>query len=223
MLTALEMDWSVIAENRQLLWEGAKTTVLLTVATMALSLIFGFLLAAMRVSQRRVFALPSAVVVNFFRSVPVLLLLFWVFYVLPSITDVKLSPFASAVAGLTAAASAYVAEVYRAGILSIRKGQREAALALGMTERQAFRRVVFPQALRRVVPPLATIWVSLFKDTSLVSTIGVLDLSHAALTVRANTFRVFEILTALALIYLVLAYPQAKFTDWLHRRYRVHE
>lgn len=218
-----DMDWSVIPDNAGLLWEGVQLTVALTVATMALSLVLGLVLAMMRVSDNRLLRWPSSLVVNFFRSVPVLLLLFWVFYVLPSVTDITMSPFVAALAGLTAAGSAYVAEIYRAGILSIRRGQREAALALGMTGGQAFRRVVFPQALRRVVPPMATVWVSLFKDTSLVSTIGVADLSHVALSVRSSTFRVFEVLTALAVIYLVLAYPQAKFTDWLHRRYRVQE
>ena len=218
-----ELDWSVIPEHADLLWQGVQLTVLLTVLTMALSLVVGLVLAIMRVSHRRLLRWPSSIVVNFFRSVPVLLLLFWVFYVLPSITDIRMSPFVAALAGLTAAGSAYVAEIYRAGIMSIRKGQREAALALGMSGGQAFRRVVLPQAVRRVVPPMATIWVSLFKETSLVSTIGVADLSHAALSVRASTFRVFEVLTALALIYLVLAYPQAKLADWLHRRYRVQE
>lgn len=223
MSAAPDLDWSVIPDNADLLWEGVQLTVLLTVATMGLSLGIGLLLAVMRVSERRLLRWPSSLIVNFFRSVPVLLLLFWVFYVLPSITDISMSPFVAALAGLTAAASAYVAEIYRAGILSIRKGQREAALALGMSGGQAFRRVVLPQAIRRVVPPMATVWVSLFKDTSLVSTIGVADLSHAALSVRSSSFRVFEVLTALALIYLVLAYPQAKLTDWLHRRYRVQE
>ncbi|GAA3546823.1 amino acid ABC transporter permease [Nocardioides daeguensis] len=217
------LDWSVIPSNADLLWSGVQLTVVLTFVTMILSIIFGTVLAVLRVCGYRVLSWPSAFVVNFFRSVPLLLLLFWVFYVLPATTDIRLSPFLAALVGLSACGSAYVAEVIRAGILSIRKGQREAALALGMTRSKAFLRITMPQAVRRVIPPLATIWVSLFKDTSLVSTIGVADLSHAALSVRAQTFRVFEILTALAVIYLLLAYPQAKLTDWLHRRLRVEE
>lgn len=223
ILAAQSWDWSVVTDNADLFLQGVKITVGLTVITMLLSLVGGLVLAVMRTSGRRALDRPAAAFVNFFRSVPLLLLLYWFFYVLPSLTGLTLSSFVSAVLGLTVVASAYIAETFRAGIVSIRAGQHAAALALGMSRRQVFVRVVFPQALRRVVPPLASIWVSLFKDTSLVSTIGVADLSYAAFSVRARTFRVFEVLTALAIMYLVLAWPQAKLTDWLHRRYHVEE
>ena len=96
-------------------------------------------------------------------------------------------------------------------------------MALGMSRAQALRRVVLPQALRRITPVLASTWVSLFKDTSLVSVIAVTELAYVAMQVRAQTFRVLEMLTAMAAIYWLLGYPQAKLVDWIQRRYAVTE
>src|SRR5262249_57966571 len=103
----------------------------------------------------------------------------------------------------------YNAQTFRAGLGSIRRGQLEAAMALGMSRLQALRRVVLPQALRRILPVLARTWVSLFKDTSLVSVIAVTGLAYVAMQVPAQTFRVVAILTAIAAIYWLLCYPQA--------------
>ena len=96
-------------------------------------------------------------------------------------------------------------------------------MALGMSRAQALRRVVAPQALRRITPVLASTWVSLFKDTSLVSVIAVTELAYVSMQIRAQTFRVLEMLTAMAAIYWLLGYPQAKLVDWIQRRYAVTE
>jgi polar amino acid transport system permease protein len=119
--------------------------------------------------------------------------------------------------------SAYNGETFRAGIASIRQGQSEAAYALGMTRWQATREIVLPQAVRRVLPVLASTWVSLFKDTSLVSVISVGELAYTSMRIRAQTYRVLEMLTAMAAIYWLLGYPQAKLVDWINRRYAVNE
>src|SRR5207244_13452944 len=108
----------------------------------------------------------------------------------------------------------YKAETFRAGSNSIRRGQVEAAMALGMNRVQALRRVVVPQALRRILPVLASTWVSLFKDTSLVSVIAVTELAYVAMQIRAQSFRVLEMLTAMAAIYWLLGYPQANVGAW---------
>ena len=119
----------------------------------------------------------------------------------------------------------YTAEqsFFRAGIRSIRQGQWNAGRALGMGDLQIFLRIVLPQAVMRVLPALATTWVSLFKDTSLVSVIAVADLSYVSLRLRAETYRILEVLTAMAALYWLMGYPQAKLCDWIHRRYRVFE
>jgi len=122
---------------------------------------------------------------------------------------------------------AWIAQTRRArggaGIGSIRRGQLEAAMALGMSRAQAVRRIVLPQAVRRILPVLASTWVSLFKDTSLVSVIAVSELAYVAMQIRAQTFRVLEMLTAMAAVYWLLGYPQAKLVDWIQRRYAVTE
>jgi polar amino acid transport system permease protein len=137
--------------------------------------------------------------------------------------DIRLSEFGTALVGLTCNISSFNSETFRAGILSIRRGQWHAGLALGMSKTQVMMRIVLPQALMRVLPALASTWVSLFKDTSLVSVIAVADLSYVSLQIRAQTYRILEVLTAMAAIYWMMGYPQAKLVDWIHRRYKVVE
>jgi polar amino acid transport system permease protein len=190
---------------------------------MALAVPGGIVLALMRISAHPVLSRLSLGFVEFFRNLPLVLVIYWVFYVLPMTTEVQLSPLTTAVVALVLNVSAYNAETFRAGINSIRKGQLEAALAVGMSRHQAMLKVVIPQAARRVLPVLASTWVSLFKDTSLVSVIAVADLAYSAMQIRAQTFRVLEMLTAMALIYWLMGYPQAKLVDWIHRKYGVKE
>ena len=142
---------------------------------------------------------------------------------LPILTGLGLPPLATGLAALSLNVTAYNAETFRAGINSIRRGQVDAAMALGMSRGQALRRVVLPQALRRILPVLASTWVSLFKDTSLVSVIAVTELAYVSMQIRSQTFRVLEMLTAMAAIYWLLGYPQAKLVDWMQRRFEVTE
>ena len=142
---------------------------------------------------------------------------------MPIVAGVGLSPLATGLAALALNVTAYNAETFRAGLNSIRRGQIEAAMALGMSRGEALKRIVLPQALRRVLPVLASTWVSLFKDTSLVSVIAVTELAYVSMQIRAQTFRVLEMLTAMAAIYWLLGYPQAKLVDWIERRYAVTE
>ena len=142
---------------------------------------------------------------------------------LPAYFDVQLSQMATAILGLVCNISSFNSETFRAGIISIRLGQWNAGRAIGMTDAQVMGRIVLPQALMRVLPALASTWVSLFKDTSLVSIISVADLSYVSLKIRTESFRIFEVLTAMAAIYWLMGYPQAKLVDWLHRRYKVAE
>jgi polar amino acid transport system permease protein len=147
----------------------------------------------------------------------------WVFTVLPLVTGITLSPLLSGIVALTLNVSAFIAEVYRAGITSIPVGQTQAALALGMTRVQLYRRVLLPQAVARVIPPLGSYWVSLFKDTSLLAVIGVAELMYQGRLVATDTYRPVEIFTGVALIYYVLAYPQSLGVNLLFRRLRVQE
>ena len=219
----MTLDWSVVWQHRQVLLEGALTTFALTAATMVIAVPCGIAVALARLYGAAPLRAAAAVYVELFRNLPLILVVYWAFYVLPIVAGIGLSPLATGLAALALNVTAYNAETFRAGLNSIRRGQVDAALALGMGRIQAIRRVVLPQAVRRILPVLASTWVSLFKDTSLVSVIAVGELSYAAMQVRSQTFRVLEMLTAMAIIYWLLGYPQAKLVDWIERRFGVKE
>ena len=219
----MTFDWSVIWEQRGALLEGTGTTIVLTVATMLIAVPCGIAVAMLRLYAWAPMRTVATAYVELFRNLPLILVIYWAFYVLPIMTGFGLSPLATGLAALSLNVTAYNAETFRAGINSIRRGQVEAAMALGMSRVQALRRVVLPQATRRVLPVLASTWVSLFKDTSLVSVIAVAELAYVAMQIRSQTFRVLESLTAMAVIYWLLGYPQAKLVDWINRRFAVTE
>ncbi|MFS2098251.1 amino acid ABC transporter permease [Variovorax sp. Varisp85] len=219
----MTFDWSVIWTHRAALLEGAALTVGLTVLTMLLAVPGGIVLALMRLSPNKLLQSVSLGFVEFFRNLPLILVIYWAFYVMPMAFDVQFSAITTALVALVLNVAAYNAETFRAGINSIRKGQMEAALAMGMSRRQAMFKVVIPQAARRILPVIASTWISLFKDTSLVSVIAVSELAYTSMQIRAQTFRVLEMLTAMAVIYWLMGYPQAKLVDWIHRKYGVKE
>jgi polar amino acid transport system permease protein len=219
----MTFEWSVIWDNADKFAAGALMTVLLTVVTMALAIPGGLVLAFLRLSPIGLVRRLTTAFVEFFRATPLILQIYWAYYVLPAFFDIQFSQLTTAIVGLTCNISSFNSETFRAGIVSIRKGQSNAGLALGMSQRQVMFRIVLPQALMRVLPALASTWVSLFKDTSLVSVIAVADLSYASFQVRAQTYRILEVLTAMAAIYWLMGYPQAKLVDWLHRRFKVVE
>jgi His/Glu/Gln/Arg/opine family amino acid ABC transporter permease subunit len=219
----LNYDWSVVWQYRQMLLEGIGITILLTVLTMLVAVPGGILLALMRLSSMPWLARGSTAFVELFRNLPLILVVYWAFYVMPMVSGIELSAFNTGLLALCLNVSAYNSETFRAGIQSIRKGQAEAAVALGFSNTQAMFKIILPQAWRRVLPVLASTWVALFKDTSLVSVIAVGELAHASMTIRSQTFRVLEMLTAMAVIYWMLGYPQAKLVDWIREKYKVNE
>jgi polar amino acid transport system permease protein len=219
----MTLDWSVVWDNREKFLDGALMTILLTCLTMVIAVPGGLMLALLRLSPFAPVRALTTAFVEFFRATPLILQIYWAFYVLPVALDIRLSAFATGLIGLSLNVSAFNSETFRAGILSIRRGQVNAGLALGMSRTQVYGRIVLPQAILRVLPALASTWVSLFKDTSLVSTIAIAELSYVSLQLRAQTFRYLEVLTAMAAIYWIMGYPQAKLADWIHRRFRVQE
>jgi His/Glu/Gln/Arg/opine family amino acid ABC transporter permease subunit len=219
----MKYDWSVVWQYRDQLAEGVAITVLLTIITMAVAIPGGVAVMMLRQSKIKPITWLGTAFVEFFRNLPLILLIYWAFYVLPILVEWTVSAFATGVIALALAISAYNAETFRAGVNSIRKGQSDAALALGMSRWQVMYKVVLPQAVRRILPVLASTWVSLFKDTSLVSVIAVGELAYTSMQIRSQTFRILEMLTAMAVIYWCLGYPQAKLVDWIHRKYGVKE
>jgi His/Glu/Gln/Arg/opine family amino acid ABC transporter permease subunit len=219
----MTFDWSIVWSSLPRLLEGAWMTIWLACVTMLLAIPGGLALALLRLSNIRPLAMAATAFVEFFRATPLILQIYWVYYVLPAYFDVQLSQIATAIVGLVCNISAFNSETFRSGIVSIRQGQWNAAYALGMSKTNVFLRIVAPQALMRVLPALASTWVSLFKDTSLVSIIAVAELSYVSLQIRAETYRILEVLTAMAALYWLMGYPQAKLVDWIHHRFKVAE
>ena len=199
------------------LLQGAYLTIVISLLSFALAIMIGLVVGIARISRfwpLRALATPY---VQFIRGTPLLLQLFFIYYVLPY-AGIVLSPFVSAILGLTLNYSAYMAEVFRGGILAISKGQWEAGLSTGMSRRLLLRRIILPQALRIVVPAIGNFFVSIFKDSALVSVITMRDLMFSGQILAAATFKHFEIFAMVAVIYFLISYPTAKFVEWIEMR-----
>ena len=217
-----EWDWSALWDNLPLLLEGILTTLIASVASMAASLVLSLPLTLMRISGRWLSG-AAQLYIELFRNLPLLVLVLWIFTVLPLLTGLTLSPLLSGIVALTLNLTAFIAEIYRAGITSIGAGQSHAALALGMTRPQLYKRIILPQAIMRVLPALGSMWVSLFKDTAILSVIGVGELMYEGRMAATDTYRPLEVFTGVAIIYYLLAYPQSLGVNWLFDRFKVQE
>ena len=199
---------------------AAVVSVELTLCVMAIGLVVGLILALMRVSHSRTLRFISTVYIEAIRGTPCLLQLFYIYFVLPAF-GIRLDPFPAGVVGLAVNYSAYLSEVYRAGIIAVPRGQLEASQALGMSRRLMMRLIILPQAIRVVVPPLGNYFISLFKDTSLVSIVTVKELMFTGQIIAATNFQYFTIFTIIGVIYLSLSYPASLFVQYLERRMKV--
>jgi polar amino acid transport system substrate-binding protein len=198
--------WALLGRYGPTLLQAAGMTVFLACASMPLAMGVGLLVALGRMYGPRWLALLLRVYVELIRGTPLMLQLYVLFFVLPRV-GVQLHPLVAGVAGLAINYSAYEAEIYRAGLQAVPVGQMEAALALGMTRRQALRRVVVPQAVRIVIPPVASDFIALFKDTSVCSVISVVELTKQYAIFANSTGGVLELAAATAVLYLVMSVP----------------
>ncbi|MSS70154.1 MAG: transporter substrate-binding domain-containing protein [Candidatus Latescibacteria bacterium] len=198
--------------------KGLLWTVQLTVAAYLLALPLGLAVALLRLSPSRPVTWAAGVYVEVLRGTPLLVQIFFVYFVLPS-AGLSLSAWAAGVVALGVNASAYVAEVCRAGVLSVDRGQTEAARSLGMTSWQALRFVVLPQALRRMVPPLTNEAVALLKDSSLVSVMGLTELTRAGQELSGRYADPLTVWPVVALFYFAVTFPLTRLAAWLERRF----
>jgi polar amino acid transport system permease protein len=202
------------------LLRGALVTAELSIVSICLGALIGILGGLCRVSHNRILRTAAGIYVTVLRCVPLLVTLMFLYYGLPS-AGILLGPFAVAIIALSAVNGAYVTEIVRSGIQSIDPGQMRAARSLGMSYMQAMRRIILPQALRRVLPPITNESLTLVKNTALVSTITISDLLRSGLEVmtwKANTFSPFA---GVALIYLLMTLPLVWLNGLLERRYRM--
>jgi polar amino acid transport system permease protein len=155
------------------------------------------------------------------RGVPLLVLLIWIYFVLGQF--LKLGSYWSAIVGLAIFSGAFIAEVVRTGVESVPRGQMEAARSSGMSYVQAMKLVILPQAIRTVLPPMASQFIILIKDSSLVSTIAVVDLSLVAKNMVATTFRSLEVWTFVALLYLIMTFTLSKIIGYFENKYKIKQ
>jgi ectoine/hydroxyectoine ABC transporter permease protein EhuD len=200
------------------LLEGAISTLKLTFLSMTLALAIGLAVALFRLSRNRFVHLIASAYVELIRGTPLLVQLFIIYYGLPQY-GIRLDAFTAGVVGLSTNYGAYLAEVYRAGILSIDRGQWEAGDSIGLTRFALMRYIILPQAIRVVLPPIGNYFISMLKDSALVATISVVELMRAAQLRVAITFRAMDIYLLVALLYFLMSYPVSLFVRYLERRY----
>jgi polar amino acid transport system permease protein len=200
--------------------EGLLATFCVTFASIALSLLIGLAAGLGRISSTRVINRAATVYVEVVRGIPLLVQLFYIYYALGPL--LHLNGFLSAIAALSICYGAYLAEIFRAGIQAIPRGQMEAALALGMTRSQAIRRIILPQTVRVILPPIGNESIALLKDSSLVSILAVSDLLRRGREYASTTFDYLEAYTVVALIYLILTLFFSRLVGLMEERLRTH-
>jgi len=213
-----ELDFSVIPANSSLLWEGIKMTFLLASLAIIGGIILGTFLALFRIAKIPVLSQFSAAYVNFFRSLPLILVIFWLFFLVPLIVGKPVGAFSSVLVAFILFEAAYYSEIIRAGINSVRLGQLAAARAIGLTYFQSMRYVILPQAFRAMTPILLTQAIILFQDTSLVYVVGLRDFLVSAEIVANRDQRLVEMFLFVALVYFVICFAASIGVKYLQKR-----
>ena len=219
----MQFNFDLVVNSFPLLIVGAGVTIKITALSVALGVVIGLFVGIARISRLRILRVLAAVYVDFFRGTPLLVQIFLVYFALPVITGQRVDPFVAAIGSCGINSGAYVAEIFRAGIQSIDKGQMEAGRSLGMTWVQTMRYIIVPQAFKRVIPPLGNEFIALLKDSSLVSVIGFEELTRRGQLIIAKTYGSLEIWISVAVIYLAMTLTISRFVAYLERRYKTDD
>jgi polar amino acid transport system permease protein len=211
-----EVPWSDYAPA---LWKGLQLTLLYTVIGFAGAAVFGLLLALLRLSKSRILRVPAALYTEIFKNIPLLAIIFIIYFGLASI-GIKLGAIEAGSLSLILFYAAYLSETFRAAIAGVHAGQQEAAEALGLGRVSTFQLVIFPQALRLALPGTNTFLVDLLKSTSLLVTISAAELMSVGRLITSATFRALEVYLVIAAIYFCLCYPLSQGLLWLERKVR---
>src|SRR5690349_12590836 len=213
-----QWDFPAVWSHFDMLVVGLIGTVKLAIVSIVLGVIVGCVIALMRLSHRPLLHSPAGAFVEFYRNTPPLVHFFWFFYALPIVIGVSFEPFTAAVLALSTQSGAFYAEVFRGGIVSIERGQWEGAKALGMNYRAVMRRVIVPQALRRMVAPFVDRSFELTKTTALASSLAYAELLYQAMQVNSMTFRPMEVYTTIAVMYFVVLFTVSTLMRLVERR-----
>lgn len=203
-MEGFEWDWGAVIRVLPFLLKATLVTIRLAVAGIVLGTLVGFLVALMKISQYKVLNYLGSVYTWIFRGIPLLVQLFIIYYGMAYAFSINIPAETAAIIGLSLCGGAYIAEIIRAGIQSIDKGQMEAAVSLGMTKKQAMLRVIVPQTYRRLIPPMGNEFITLLKDTALAQAVTVTELLRTAQVYAGSNFRPFEMYLTAGVIYLLL-------------------
>ena len=220
------LDFGVIVSNfKFLILQGlfgvggfAGGTLRLAIPAIALGFALGIFIGIARLARARWISLPATLYVEFFRGVPLVMVIFWIWFIVPQLLRRPIPEFGVALTAFVIFEAAYFGEIVRAGIQSVPRGQVEAATAVGLTGAQTMRFVVLPQAIRNMVPALVTQMIVLFKDTSLASIIGYMDLTKAAQIVNNREIKPFELYLFIAIVYFIFTYSMSRCARRFERR-----
>ncbi len=214
----MNLSPSIIIEYLPALMRGLRMTLLLSAICITTGLVLGFVVSLMRSGTSKILYACSTVFVEFFRGTPVLIQLFWMFFCLPVILHIDIGAFLSATIALSLYMTAQASEAFRAALLSIGSEQKDAVMALGLPRSTTLLHVILPQALIRAIPNLLSISVSLFKESALVSTLGMTDLMFEGETISSATARPLEVLTTVGAIYFAVGFPLTQIVALVEKR-----
>ena len=214
----MEWDWEFVRQITPTLLQGLKITVLISILSAALAAVLGMVFAVARRSSVKAVARGTGYFVGFIRGTPLLVQLYFIFYVLPDV-GLRLSPLLAGVIGMWLHYATYTAEVYRAGIENVARGQWEAARATNLTMRQTWVHVILPQAVPPMIPALANYLIAMFKETPLLSAITVLELMNQAKSVANSSYRYIEPMTMVGVFFLVISLISVVLLGFLERRF----
>ena len=213
----MTFDFSVLASLPFIL-KGLQVTLLLAATTAVTCSIVGLLLALMRLYGPRWLSIIVTFYIDTMRAIPELVVLIWIFFSIPILTGMSLPPFWAALVALTVQVSAYAAEVVRSGLTSIRKGQTQAGLTLGMSQAQILRKILLPQAMVRMLPAYGSFLTMIIKDTAIASLVAAPELMHSAEIIAQQTYRSVEVYTITMLLFFCILFPTTRIVEFIYRR-----
>ncbi|MBY0087793.1 amino acid ABC transporter permease [Brevibacillus sp. M2.1A] len=215
----MSSSWDVIVDALPVLAQGSVVTLKITVISLFFALLIGLLFGLMSTSRSKILRGIATAYVDFLRGTPLLVQIFFIYFGLPPVLDIKIPETTAGILALSLNAGAYLAEIFRGGILSIDKGQMEAARSLGLSHGKAMRLVILPQAVRRMIPAFVNQFIVTLKDTSLLTVIGIRELMNSGEIIISSNFRSFEIWAVVAVFYFLMIYILSLLSRSLERRY----
>jgi His/Glu/Gln/Arg/opine family amino acid ABC transporter permease subunit len=212
-------DFSIISNNFVYISKGISLTLIITGLALVLGICLGLGICLAKLSHFRVLSYPASAYLEFFRNTPVLIQIIWLYYALPLFTGIEMNALTSCTIALGLNVAAYLADTFRAGIQWVDRGQIEAAYSLGFSYFQAMRKIILPQALKVVIPPFINRLVALLKATSLVSLLGVAELTYRATVIASRTYRCVEVYCFIAVVYLLILTGLSLLADHLDSKF----